>query len=159
MIDALTREFLKESNAIEGVYDDKSLEDAITAWEFLIRHSVMTLKNIKRTHEILMRRQPLRPSEIGQFRRINVYVNDHKMLPPQLVESMTLMEFCLPTMRVSPKPDWKALHVKYESIHPFVDGNGRTGRMFMNWTRVRRCKLPVLVIKESERQEYYQWFK
>ncbi len=107
-------EFLQESNAIEGVYDSKSLDDAVAAW--------------------------------------------HKTLAYRFVQPALLMKFCLPTMRKSRNPDWKELHVMYERIHPFLDGNGRTGRIFMNWTRVKRCKLPVLVIKEEERQEYYKWF-
>jgi len=51
----------------------------------------------------------------------------------------------------------KKLHVHYEAIHPFIDGNGRTGRMFMNYWRVK-VGLPILVIKELERHEYYEWF-
>lgn len=151
--------FLRESNAIEGVYDERSFKDALEAWSYLARCNVMTIKAIKRTHEILMRNQPLRFSEIGHFRTVDVWVGQKRMLPPKLVEPHLLMEFCLETMRKSPKPDWKRLHVKYEAIHPFVDGNGRTGRMFMNWTRIKRCNLPVLVIRESERHEYYEWFR
>ena len=49
-------------------------------------------------------------------------------------------------------------HVKFESIHPFVDGNGRTGRLLMNWIRIK-IGLPILVIKESEKFEYYKWFE
>lgn len=153
-------EFLKESNAVEGVYNDDSLEDAIAAWEFLMRKNVMTLENIKATHRILMRRQPhIRKSEIGEFRTINVYVSNKPMMDPKMIQPTLLMQFCLPTMRVRPKPDWKALHIEYERIHPFVDGNGRTGRMMMNWTRIKRCKLPPMIIREEERHEYYQWFR
>lgn len=151
-------EFLEESNAIEGVYSPKSLDDAVEAWKFLIGCNMMTLKNIKLTHEILMKNQPLRFSDIGHFRRQSVFVNYQRMMAPELIENKLLMEFCLPTMKESPAPDWKALHIRYEEIHPFIDGNGRTGRMFMNWTRMKRCGLPVLVIKELEKQEYYEWF-
>jgi Fic family protein len=52
----------------------------------------------------------------------------------------------------------KVLHVQYEKIHPFVDGNGRTGRIFMNWWRINNG-LPILVIHEGKEQwEYYKWF-
>lgn len=152
-------EFLRESNAIEGVYDELSLADAKAAWEYLIKQNVMTMKVILKTHAILMRNQPLRKSDIGAWRNCHVFVGTRRMLDPKLVPSHILMQFCLETMRVKPKPDWKRLHVVYETIHPFVDGNGRTGRMFMNWTRVKRCKLPILVVRESERQDYYQWFR
>jgi len=49
------------------------------------------------------------------------------------------------------------MHINFEKIHPFIDGNGRIGRMLLNWQRVK-LGLPVLVIKESEKQEYYKWF-
>jgi Fic family protein len=151
-------EFLQESNFIEGVRDPLSLDNAVEAWKWLRKQNVMTLKVMQRTHEILMRNQPLKPHEIGAFRKVNVYIGQERMMRPEHVAMALLHEFCLPTMRVSPKPDWKALHVRYEQIHPFVDGNGRTGRMFMNWTRVRRCKQPVLVIREEEKGDYYKWF-
>ena len=50
-------------------------------------------------------------------------------------------------------------HITYEKIHPFVDGNGRTGRIFMNWQRIK-AGLPILIIHEGEEQkEYYKWFR
>ena len=53
----------------------------------------------------------------------------------------------------------KEHHVKYEKIHPFIDFNGRTGRMLMNWERML-LDLPILIIHEgNEQQEYYKWFK
>ncbi len=56
--------------------------------------------------------------------------------------------------------EWsQQLHVSYEKIHPFVDGNGRTGRMFMNWWRLTNG-LPLLIIHEGDEQyNYYQWFQ
>lgn len=48
-------------------------------------------------------------------------------------------------------------HIKYEKIHPFIDGNGRTGRMFMNWTRLK-AGLPILVIWANKKDNYYKWF-
>jgi len=48
-------------------------------------------------------------------------------------------------------------HITFEKIHPFIDGNGRIGRIFMNWQR-KKAGLPILVIKEAEKQKYYDWF-
>ena len=73
---------------------------------------------------------------------------------------MLLQNWVFETMRAHPKVDSIDLHVKYEKIHPFADGNGRTGRMFMNWTRLKRNNEPLLIIHEGEEQrEYYGWFK
>ena len=45
-------------------------------------------------------------------------------------------------------------HAKLENIHPFADGNGRTGRLAMNYFLVTR-DCPPIVIHEEDRAEYY----
>ena len=46
-------------------------------------------------------------------------------------------------------------HIQFEKIHPFSDGNGRTGRMIMNYSLLEH-NLPPLIIKKDERNEYMQ---
>ena len=45
-------------------------------------------------------------------------------------------------------------HAKFENIHPFADGNGRTGRLAMNYFLVMHNHPPV-IIHEEDRQGYY----
>ena len=45
-------------------------------------------------------------------------------------------------------------HVKFENIHPFADGNGRTGRLAMNYLLVLNDHPPI-IIHEEDRKEYY----
>ena len=45
-------------------------------------------------------------------------------------------------------------HAKFENIHPFADGNGRTGRLAMNYLLVLHGHPPV-IIHEEDRKEYY----
>ena len=48
-------------------------------------------------------------------------------------------------------------HLKFEGIHPFVDGNGRTGRLILNMSLMKEGYLPVDV-KFSDRVKYYDAF-
>ena len=45
-------------------------------------------------------------------------------------------------------------HAKFENIHPFADGNGRTGRLAMNYLLVLHGHPPI-IIHEEDRKEYY----
>lgn len=45
-------------------------------------------------------------------------------------------------------------HAKFENIHPFADGNGRTGRLAMNYLLVLHGHPPI-IIHEEDRKDYY----
>lgn len=45
-------------------------------------------------------------------------------------------------------------HAKFENIHPFADGNGRTGRLAMNYFLITQGHPPI-IIHEEDRKEYY----
>ena len=45
-------------------------------------------------------------------------------------------------------------HAKFENIHPFADGNGRTGRLVMNYLLLL-CNHPPIIIHEEDRKGYY----
>ena len=63
-------------------------------------------------------------------------------------------------MELTDIPQAKALtaasyfHAKFENIHPFADGNGRTGRLAMNYLLLLNDHPPV-IIHEEDRKEYY----
>ena len=48
-------------------------------------------------------------------------------------------------------------HLRFEGIHPFVDGNGRTGRLIINLELIKAGLLPVN-IKFADRRKYYESF-
>lgn len=160
-------EFLKESNAIEGVYDHKSLEQAELAWNFLTEQKVMSVHVICKVHKILMLNHPLLPDERGYFRRRPVYIGGQEALHPLLVPDH-MKQWILNCNDLAQNGKWehelwkerttKLHHVNFETIHPFIDGNGRVGRMLLNWERLQ-LGMPILVIREDERQEYYKWFR
>ena len=47
------------------------------------------------------------------------------------------------------------VHHKFERVHPFSDGNGRTGRALMNWV-LMRAGYPKLYVPVKNRQQYYE---
>lgn len=159
----MEEEFLRESNAIEGVYDEDSLQQALYAWNFLKKQKKIDHNIIHKIHKILMLHQPLFPNEKGYYRTVPVSIGG-KTIRWENIE--VFLDDWLKTTNHSHKGDTELkeassidLHIEYERIHPFVDGNGRTGRMFMNWWRLKNG-LPILVIHEGKEQmEYYKWFK
>ncbi|MDD5407040.1 MAG: Fic family protein [Sulfurovaceae bacterium] len=158
-------DFLRESNNIEGVWSDDALAQSIFAWEYIIKKDKLTPGVVLRTHKILMLHRPLLPNEKGYFRRVPVSIGG-RLGEPYLIIPQLITDWCVTInnyitgARDSTKDEKriKAHHVTYENIHPFIDGNGRTGRIFMNWERVR-LGLPILVIKEKEKYTYYNWFE
>ena len=167
-------EFLQESNAIERVYDTQSLEDSQWAWDFLNarceEQGGINPFIVMQVHEIIMRNvgawsEPhLLPKYRGVFRDCPVYIGGHEAIRHDLIMP-SLMSWCSGmNMRGTEGLENKEglskdLHIEYERIHPFIDGNGRTGRMFMNWERLQNG-LPLLIIHEGEEQyQYYKWFK
>lgn len=54
--------------------------------------------------------------------------------------------------------DLSLYHIKFERIHPFIDGNGRTGRLILNFEMLRKKLLPIN-IKFEDRENYYKAFE
>ena len=49
------------------------------------------------------------------------------------------------------------LHIAFETIHPFIDGNGRTGRLIIN-LELMKAGYPPIDIKFTDRMRYYDAF-
>lgn len=154
-------EFLMESNYIENVRDELSLDDAITAWRYLKGQNTLTDEVVCRTHQILMQNQIYYKGNIGEYRRHNVgvyYKGKLQKCPDWQIVPSLMWKWLFEGSRVKPPIDAIRLHIDYEQIHPFADGNGRTGRMFLNWQRIKLLNKPILVIREEDKAEYYSWF-
>jgi rubredoxin len=152
------RFMLEESNFIEGVRDKEALNDAFNAWRWLLQHNELTTDLIKKTHMFLMRNRGLEKKYVGAWRDVPVSIGGKvKFQSPALIESL-MQDWC---KDIKDHQDFAAIkldHIKFEDIHPFIDGNGRMGRILMNWQLVKHNK-PLCVILDKEKQAYYKWFR
>ena len=49
-------------------------------------------------------------------------------------------------------------HIEFEKIHPFEDGNGRTGRLLLNYELLKN-NIPPVVISKEERVKYFEFLR
>jgi len=147
-------EFLEESNAIEREYSREALRDSINAWEYAKNKKKISMTQILNIHRRLM--ENINPRIAGKIRDVDVYVGNRICLEPHKIRGM--LEYLI-TIKPSTEEGIRDWHIEFEKVHPFKDGNGRTGRILMNFQRLK-IGLPLLIIHRDEEQfEYYGWFK
>lgn len=149
------QEFIVNSNNIEGIYNVKADMEYFKAWVFLRGCRELSHLIIGRTQQMITNHQrELDRIHKGNYRRINVTVGGRYCPEPALVRP--LMEDWLADV-VKGEKSAKELHIQFEMIHPFVDGNGRTGRLLMWWIESRRGLAPTFIPNDFK-EDYYAWF-
>ena len=96
----------------------------------------------------------------GVYRRVPVRIMGarHEPVQPYLIQPE--MERLLEAYGASEEHIISRLawfHIKFEGIHPFIDGNGRTGRLLVN-LELMKAGYPPIDIKFSDRISYYNAF-
>lgn len=156
-------QYIHESNLIEGYDDPEFDKQSMKAWKFLERQKSIDRAVVQTLQKTIVESQEdLTDMERGSYRYVQVWVGNHQ--PPNALRVPELMEQWLFDLHMTidhPEPGEnhpKQMHKSFEYIHPFVDGNGRTGRMLMWWHEIKLGKPPTLILN-SEKQDYYKWFQ
>lgn len=144
------REHIKQSNLIENVDDPLEVVQSLKAWRYLQNKNELSEEIILKTHYLIMER--IWPQIAGQFRTVGVQVGN-RLCPPH-TEVRALLDLWMSQFTTMTP---QQAHVEFEHIHPFRDGNGRTGRMLM-WWHEKRIGLEPTLIEYEKRFSYYRWF-
>ena len=111
--------------------------------------------DIKSIHNLVLAD---RPENRGTFRRVNVRIAGALTTPvqpyliePKIEELLNNYNVWSKNMHIVERV--ANFHLQFESIHPFIDGNGRTGRLLVNYELVKNG-YPTITIKASQRGEY-----
>lgn len=115
--------------------------------------------DIKSIHNLVLAD---RPEDRGTFRRVNVRIAgaltnpvQPYLIEPKIEELLNNYKEWSETMHIVERV--AIFHLQFESIHPFIDGNGRTGRLIMNLQLIKEG-LPAINIKFADRRKYYDAF-
>jgi len=104
-----------------------------------------------------------KPEDRGRWRRVPVRIMGASVEPPQpyLIEPMVgelLNDYSMVMTRLHTVERVSLFHLRFESIHPFVDGNGRTGRLLLNM-QLMQAGYPPINVKFADRKRYYDAFE
>jgi len=180
----------KEDVPLDKRDDWEEIQNYILAMEFAIKsldRLPFSSRLIRDTHKILLQGVRGKARQPGEFRRSQNWIggatiNDATFIPPvhtSIPELMSDLEKFLHNEEIFFPELLKIalVHYQFETIHPFLDGNGRAGRLMITLYLVNKgiLKKPILYLSdflETHRRLYYenlmsvrdkndlsQWFK
>lgn len=131
------------------------------AFDYLLNKKVLNKKLILKLHE-LVTKNTLKDDvkdQLGKYRTVQVYIRGVDWLPsePDVISSeMTklLTWYTKNKNKLHPLILASYFHVIFEMIHPFVDGNGRVGRLLINFI-LHKKGFPMVNIPNKIKHKYY----
>ncbi len=140
-------EHLEAINHREAILfiENLAIDESLTEW------------NLKSIHSIILK--GIDNKNAGKYRNENVVISGAQHIPPKHFDLDYLMQKLINEYN----RDWKnfhpvvravLLHGEFVKIHPFIDGNGRTARLLLNFELMRNGYTPI-IIKNEQRASYY----
>jgi len=156
----LLEQELSRDVSLREVFEAKNLARVITYKRDISQNHEFSKELILLLHQMLI--GGIDDNIAGRFRKKSefVRVGTHIAPAPEHVERMmesTLLEYSSDVNSYFLDKIAK-FHLDFETIHPFVDGNGRIGRVFTNFQLIS-LGFPRIIIRDKEKDIYYQAFR
>lgn len=142
------------------IFEAKNLARVISYINKKAKEQEFNLNTMLFLHKILL--SNIDDEIAGRFRRDNEFVRVGNHIAPnpkevvKLLEEMFVKYYSTPSKNIIKRI--ARLHLVFENIHPFCDGNGRIGRVINNYFLIREGYLPIN-IKFIDRKFYYKAFQ
>lgn len=138
-------EVINHKEAILYVEEIVSRQEPLSEWQLKNMHRLI-LKSIDDEHA-------------GVYRKENVIISGAKHIPPNFLQVADDMQHLINDYRkwqdsIHAVERSALLHIEFVKIHPFIDGNGRTARLLLNFELMKNG-YPPIVIEKEDRAEYY----
>lgn len=117
--------------------------------DFLDLNSILKIHSLI-THNLV------NPSKSGKLREESVYITGCVFTPPKHEKVYELLEKSILKYNNSERTlrDMFIFKLEFVSIHPFIDGNGRTSRLLLN-ALLENSSYPRVIFKASDKKYYY----
>ena len=92
------------------------------------------------------------------YRTVQVFIRGSEHIPPVPEKIPNLMTYFVYNYNHDEEDIFTRIaryHIEFEKIHPFEDGNGRTGRLLLNYELLKN-NIPPVVISKEDRVKYFE---
>ena len=142
------------------IFETKNLARVVSYINKRAKDRELTLEIILLLHKMLI--SNIRDDVAGRFRKDNEYVRVGNHIAPNPKEVVGRLEKMLVEYNATSHENIikriAKLHLAFEYTHPFIDGNGRIGRVINNYLLIREGFVPIN-IKFIDRKKYYEAFR
>lgn len=139
-------EAINHKSALELIFKRLQNNDDILDEKFIKNLNEIINKNIQETEG---------------FRTIQVFIQGSEHIPPEPEKIPNLMMYYVYNYNHNEQNIFTKIaryHIEFEKIHPFEDGNGRTGRLLINYELLKN-NLPPIVIAKEDRIKYFEFLR
>ena len=99
--------------------------------------------------------------ETDGYRTVQVFIRGSEHIPPAPEKIPNLMNYYVYNYNNDTQEIFNKIakyHIEFEKIHPFEDGNGRTGRLLLTYELLKN-NLPTVVISKEDRVKYFEFLR